>query len=34
MRVGRWSDDVERDVRELENPGATFEDYNFPTLTR
>jgi predicted enzyme related to lactoylglutathione lyase len=31
-QVRLWSDDVERDVRELENRGATFEDYDFPTL--
>jgi catechol 2,3-dioxygenase-like lactoylglutathione lyase family enzyme len=31
-QVRLWSDDVERDVRELENRGAIFEDYDFPTL--
>jgi len=31
-QVRFWSDDVERDVRELEDRGATFEDYDFPTL--
>lgn len=31
-QVRLWSDDVERDVRELETRGATFEDYDFPTL--
>ncbi len=31
-QVRFWSDDVERDVRELESRGAVFEDYDFPTL--
>jgi catechol 2,3-dioxygenase-like lactoylglutathione lyase family enzyme len=31
-QVRFWTDDVERDVRELEGRGATFEDYDFPTL--
>jgi predicted enzyme related to lactoylglutathione lyase len=31
-QVRLWTDDVERDVRELESRGATFEDYDFPTL--
>jgi predicted enzyme related to lactoylglutathione lyase len=31
-QVRLWTDDVERDVRELETRGATFEDYDFPTL--
>jgi predicted enzyme related to lactoylglutathione lyase len=31
-QVRLWSDDVERDVRELEARGAVFEDYDFPTL--
>jgi catechol 2,3-dioxygenase-like lactoylglutathione lyase family enzyme len=31
-QVRFWSDDVERDVRELEGRGVTFEDYDFPTL--
>jgi predicted enzyme related to lactoylglutathione lyase len=31
-QVRLWTDDVERDVRELEARGATFEDYDFPTL--
>ena len=31
-QVRLWSDDVERDVRELESRGAVFEDYDFPTL--
>jgi catechol 2,3-dioxygenase-like lactoylglutathione lyase family enzyme len=31
-QVRLWTEDVERDVRELENRGATFEDYDFPTL--
>jgi hypothetical protein len=26
------SDDIERDVRELESRGAVFEDYDFPML--
>jgi catechol 2,3-dioxygenase-like lactoylglutathione lyase family enzyme len=29
-QVRFWSDDVERDVRELESRGAVFEDYDFP----
>jgi hypothetical protein len=31
-QVRFWTDDVERDVRDLENRGAIFEDYDFPTL--
>jgi predicted enzyme related to lactoylglutathione lyase len=31
-QVRVWSDDVERDVRELESRGAVFEEYDFPTL--
>jgi catechol 2,3-dioxygenase-like lactoylglutathione lyase family enzyme len=31
-QVRFWTDDVERDVRELERRGAVFEDYDFPTL--
>jgi catechol 2,3-dioxygenase-like lactoylglutathione lyase family enzyme len=31
-QVRLWSDDVERDVRELETRGAIFADYDFPTL--
>ena len=31
-QVRFWTDDVEGDVRELEGRGATFEDYDFPTL--
>src|SRR5260221_13375292 len=31
-QVRFWSDDVGRDVRELETRGAIFEDYDFPTL--
>jgi catechol 2,3-dioxygenase-like lactoylglutathione lyase family enzyme len=31
-QVRLWTDDVERDVREFENRGATFETYDFPTL--
>ena len=31
-QVRFWTDDMERDVRELEGRGATFEDYDFPTL--
>ena len=31
-RVRFWTDDVQRDVRELESRGAVFEDYDFPTL--
>ena len=31
-QVRFWTDDVSRDVRELEGRGAVFEDYNFPTL--
>jgi catechol 2,3-dioxygenase-like lactoylglutathione lyase family enzyme len=31
-QVRLWTDDVERDVGELESRGATFEDYDFPTL--
>lgn len=32
-QVRLWSDDVERDVRDLESRGAVFEDYDFPALT-
>jgi catechol 2,3-dioxygenase-like lactoylglutathione lyase family enzyme len=31
-QVRFWTDDVEREVRELESRGAVFEDYDFPTL--
>ena len=31
-QVRLWSDDLERDVRELESRGAVFEDYDFPML--
>jgi hypothetical protein len=31
-QVRLWSDDVERDVPEFEARGASFEDYDFPTL--
>jgi catechol 2,3-dioxygenase-like lactoylglutathione lyase family enzyme len=31
-QVRLWSDDVVRDVRELESRGAVFEDYDFPML--
>ena len=31
-QVRLWTDDVERDVRELESRGAVFEDYDFPML--
>ena len=31
-QVRFWTNDVERDVRELEARGAVFEDYDFPTL--
>jgi predicted enzyme related to lactoylglutathione lyase len=31
-QVRFWTDDVSRDVRELESRGAVFEDYDFPTL--
>ena len=31
-QVRFWTDDAERDVRELADRGATFEDYDFPTL--
>lgn len=31
-QVRFWTDDVERDVRELESRGVVFEDYDFPTL--
>jgi predicted enzyme related to lactoylglutathione lyase len=31
-QVRFWTDDVERDVRELEGRGAVFEDYDYPTL--
>jgi predicted enzyme related to lactoylglutathione lyase len=31
-QVRFWTDDVERDVRELAERGVTFEDYDFKTL--
>ena len=31
-QVRFWTDDVGRDVRELESRGVVFEDYDFPTL--
>jgi catechol 2,3-dioxygenase-like lactoylglutathione lyase family enzyme len=31
-QVRFWTDDVSRDVRELESRGAVFEDYDLPTL--
>jgi catechol 2,3-dioxygenase-like lactoylglutathione lyase family enzyme len=31
-QVRFWTDDVERDVRELASRGAVFEDYDFPAL--
>ena len=31
-QVRLWSDDVVRDVNDLESRGAVFEDYDFPTL--
>ena len=31
-QVRFWTDDVGRDVRELESRGAVFEDYDFPVL--
>lgn len=31
-QVRFWTDDISRDVRELESRGAVFEDYDFPTL--
>ena len=31
-QVRFWTDDVERDVRELSERGVTFEDYDFATL--
>jgi catechol 2,3-dioxygenase-like lactoylglutathione lyase family enzyme len=31
-QVRLWTDDVERDVRELAKRGVTFEDYDFATL--
>jgi hypothetical protein len=31
-QVRLWSDDVERNVRELETRGAIFAGYDFPTL--
>jgi catechol 2,3-dioxygenase-like lactoylglutathione lyase family enzyme len=31
-QVRFWTDDVDRDVRQLESRGAVFEDYDFPTL--
>src|SRR5689334_12266168 len=31
-QVRFWTDDVERDVRELVGRGAVFEDYDFPAL--
>jgi predicted enzyme related to lactoylglutathione lyase len=31
-QVRFWTDDVERDVRELKSRGAVFADYDLPTL--
>ncbi len=31
-QVRFWTDDIERDVRELEGRGVVFEDYDFPSL--
>lgn len=31
-QVRFWTDDLERDVRQLEGRGAVFEDYDYPTL--
>jgi catechol 2,3-dioxygenase-like lactoylglutathione lyase family enzyme len=31
-QVRFWTDDVERDVRELKSRGVVFEDYDFPSL--
>ena len=31
-QVRFWTDDVGRDVRELESRGVVFEDYDFPTF--
>ena len=31
-QVRIWSDDINADVKELENKGITFEEYNFPTF--
>ena len=31
-QVRFWTDDVERDVRDLVSRGAVFEDYDFPTF--
>jgi catechol 2,3-dioxygenase-like lactoylglutathione lyase family enzyme len=31
-QVRFWTDDVERDVRDLESRGVVFEDYDFPTF--
>jgi catechol 2,3-dioxygenase-like lactoylglutathione lyase family enzyme len=31
-QVRFWSSDVEADVRELDERGVTFEEYDFPTL--
>ncbi len=31
-QVRLWTDDVERDVRDLGERGVVFEDYDFPTL--
>ena len=31
-QVRLWSEDVARDVREFEDRGAVFEDYDFPSL--
>ena len=31
-QVRLWTDDVERDVRELGERGVVFEDYDFPAL--
>jgi hypothetical protein len=32
VAVRFWTEDVERDVRELESRSAVFEDYDSPTL--
>lgn len=31
-QVRFWTDDIAGDVRELQGRGASFEDYDFPTL--
>lgn len=31
-QVRFWTDDIERDVRELEGRGVVFEDYDFPNF--